>query len=198
MFCLLNYLQSFFGGIPFARAQSFAQDSGFNILSGASSITTVGAALNVGTNMYSNLMAQQAQNAMQQAIQASTSENDGLAHSPNFSSELFPQCPFPNFPNPMPQECPEVSVGAQSPIQMVTPVVGQHGGIAAALKFHKNIDALLLPDNASSPFKCFDDAARSIDLQFKAGIEQLEGVKTQIKIQTEKNYCRHGSSTKSE
>ena len=167
--------------------QSFAQDSGFNIASGASSMTTLGAALNVGTNMFSSLMAQQSQNAMQQAIQLQQAKMMGSLTPPTLPSELFPQCPFPNFPNPMPQECPEVSVGAQSPIQMVTPIVGQHGGIAAALKFHKkNIDALLLPDNASSPFKCFDDAARNIDLQFKAGIEQLEGVKTQIKIQTEK------------
>ena len=44
----------------------------------------------------------------------------------------------------------------------------------------------LLPDNVSSPFKCFDDATRSIDLQFNANIEQMEGLKTQIKVQTEK------------
>ncbi len=177
------------GGIPFARAQELPTNpaAGFNIFQGPSTLTTIGAALNVGTNMYSNLMAQQAQQAMQRAMQAQQARMMGSLTPPVLRSELFPQCPFPTFPNPMPQECPEVSVGAQSPIQTVAPVVGQHAGIAGALKFHKkNIEALLLPDNAASPFKCFDDAAENIDLQFKANVEQMEGLKTQIKVQTEK------------
>jgi len=161
--------------------------AGFNISTAPSTVTTIGAALNVGTNVFSQIMQQQSQAAMQQAMQLQQAKLMGSLTPPAQPSELFPQCPFPNFPNPMPQECPEVKPSAQTPIQSIAPIVGMHGGTAAALKFHKkNIEAILLPDNSASPFKCFDDAAESIDLQFKANIQQMEGLKTQIKVQTEK------------
>ena len=92
--------------------------------------------------MFSSLMAQQSQMAMQQAIQAQQARLMGSLTPPVLSSELFPQCAFPNFPNPMPQECPEIKIGAQAPMQSVAPVIGQHGAVAAALKFHKkNVEA---------------------------------------------------------
>ena len=87
--------------------------------------------------MFSTLTAQQSQQAMQQAIQAQQARLMGSLAPPVLNSELFPQCPFPNFPNPMPQECPEIKLGAQTPMQSVAPTIGQHGAIASALKFHK-------------------------------------------------------------
>ena len=175
--------------MPAYSIQDTPNDSSrfFNTSTAPARPTAVGMGLGLVINTGTQILRNQAMQEMQRAAAIRQAQLMGQLVPPNQSSELFPSCVFPDFPSPMPQECPEVKMGPRVNPQSIGPIIGIHEGTANAIKFHKKqIQDLLLPDNKKSPFGCFDKSAESIDLQFKTNIEQMENLKTTLKIKTEK------------
>ena len=109
----------------------------FNTSTAPARPTVVSQALGLAINTGTQIIRTRAMQEMQRAAALRQAQLMGQLVPPNQSSELFPSCVFPDFPNPMPQECPEIKMGPRVLPQNISPMIGIHEGTPMQLNFIK-------------------------------------------------------------